>query len=154
VNINDACDYIIVKLKAAGESLNVLKLQKLLYYSQAWHLALHGDRLFDGRFQAWVHGPVSRQIYDRFAVSKSLHSEVSESDVAPDFDMGQISNEHRSHLDDVLGAYAKYRGSQLEEMTHDESPWVEARKGYRPSERCEREMSEETMRRYYVARLI
>ena len=81
MNINDVCDYIILQLSEAGEYLNNLKLHKLLYYVQAWHLAFYGERLFDGGFQAWIHGPVNREIYDRFKETKSLYSEVDENDI-------------------------------------------------------------------------
>jgi uncharacterized phage-associated protein len=153
MNINDVCNYIILKTKNAGEGLSVLKLQKLLYYSQAWHLAFYDERLFEGKFQAWVHGPVSREIYDRFSSTKSLYSEVMLKDVPEDFDLNCVPEDKQSHIDDILEVYAKYRGSQLEELTHREEPWLEARKGYRSSERCETEISEDTMRRYYAKRI-
>ena len=41
-----------------------LKLQKLLFYCQAYHLAYFKEPLFDEDFEAWVHGPVCRIIYD------------------------------------------------------------------------------------------
>jgi len=40
-DINLVCDYIIQRVLTGGEKLNVLKLQKLLYYVQAWHLAFY-----------------------------------------------------------------------------------------------------------------
>jgi uncharacterized phage-associated protein len=153
MNIHDVCNYIILKTKNAGEGLSLLKLQKLLYYSQAWHLAFYNERLFLGKFQAWVHGPVSREIYDRFSNTKSLYSEVTVNDVPDDFDLNRVPEDKQNHIDDILEVYAKYRGSQLEELTHREEPWVEARKGYRSSERCEKEISENTMRRYYAERI-
>ena len=67
--------------------------------------------------------------------------------------MDDVSELDSGHLNDVLEAYAQFRGSQLEALTHSEEPWKEARQGYRPSERCEREISETTMQRYYAARL-
>jgi uncharacterized phage-associated protein len=153
MKINDACDYIILRLTLAGSSLNLLKLQKLLYYAQAWHLAFNGEPLFDGKFQAWVHGPVNREIYDRFAASKSLYSELGESDIIPGFDPSRISEDDVNHLNAILDAYAKFTGSQLEALTHGERPWEEAREGCRPSQRCEREISERSMQEYYAARL-
>jgi uncharacterized phage-associated protein len=153
MNIQDACDYIIVKVKEADATLSLLKLQKLLYYVQAWYLAFNSATLFDGKFQAWVHGPVNRQIYDRFAATKSLYSEVSRSDVRETFDSDRIPVELRNHIDTVLDVYAKYTGAQLEAMTHEERPWVEARKGFSASARCENEISEASMKDYYSARL-
>jgi uncharacterized phage-associated protein len=153
MTIQDACDYIIVKVRAGDESLSLLKLQKLLYYVQAWYLAFHSSTLFDGKFQAWVHGPVNRQIYDRFSATKSLYSEVSKSDISEDFDPDKIPTKSRNHIDAVLDVYAKYTGAQLEALTHEESPWVNARKGYSASARCENEISETAMQKYYSARL-
>ena len=154
IAIDDACDYIILKLCEGGESLNHLKLQKLLYYAQAWHLAFNGGKpLFDGRFQAWVHGPVNRHIYDRFAGSKTLYSDVLESDMRTEFDLGKLNNEACEHIDGVLEVYAKFSGTQLEDLTHREEPWIRAREGFRASQRCEREIDEQIMAHYYAQQI-
>jgi uncharacterized phage-associated protein len=153
VNRDDACDYMITKVCAGGESLSHLKLQKLMYYAQAWHLAFFKTRLFEGKFQAWVHGPVSRDLYDRFAPTKSLYSEITEGDVRAEFDMNSVLEDDASHLNSILEGYAGLTGSQLEEMTHHEDPWVEARGSRRPSERCEVEIDEDLMGRYYARQL-
>ncbi|HEX4335778.1 MAG TPA: type II toxin-antitoxin system antitoxin SocA domain-containing protein [Polyangiaceae bacterium] len=152
--IDDVCDYVIARTIAGDAELNLLKLQKLLYYVQAWHLAFHGEPLFAGRFQAWVHGPVNREIYVRFKGTKSLYSDVTEADVRPDFDAERtLQPSARSHIDSVLETYAQYTGTQLEEMTHREHPWLAARAGYKPSERCESEIDEKHMAQFYRARL-
>ncbi len=153
MDINDVCDYIIVKVTAAGESLNFLKLQKLVYYCQAWHLAIHKQPLFDGKFQAWIHGPVSRELFDRFKEEKSLYTEMDESDTRLGFDVSGIVKSKRLFINDVLETYAGLSGTQLEEMSHSENPWIEARKGHRPTQRCEVEISETTMQKYYEKRL-
>jgi uncharacterized phage-associated protein len=54
----EVANYFIRRAHDSGEFISNLKLQKLLYYSQAWHLAIFDRRLFPERFQAWVHGPV------------------------------------------------------------------------------------------------
>jgi uncharacterized phage-associated protein len=56
-------DYLIALAHERGESVNNLKLQKLLYYAQAWHLALHDEPLFPEKFQAWMTGPVIPAMY-------------------------------------------------------------------------------------------
>jgi uncharacterized phage-associated protein len=153
MTINDICNYIIVKVKDAEAGLNNLKLQKLLYYVQAWHLAFYHEPQFAGKFQAWIHGPVNREIYDRFADTKSLYSEITIKDVPADFDLDSLPESERMHIDSVLEAYAPFRGFELEEMTHNEEPWIEARKGCRSTERCETEIKEETMQRFYAGRI-
>lgn len=153
MNVNDGCNYIILKLTEAKEELSHLKLQKLLYYSQAWYLAFYKSSLFEGEFQAWIHGPVNRAIYDRFCNTKIIYSDIMRKDIDPDFTPDTIKEVERDHIDTILEAYAKYSGSQLEKMTHTEKPWTEARTGYSSAQRCEVVIKEETMKLYYSARL-
>lgn len=151
---DDACDYIIVKLNEGGIFLNVLKLHKLLYYCQAWSLAFGRGRLFPSHFQAWVHGPVSREIYDRFVRSKALYSAVTLEDIRAGFNPLALPDDERSIINSVLEVYAPLTGDQLEEMTHREDPWIEARRGVPPSARTENVISEEAMKTFYGARLV
>lgn len=64
-----------------------------------------------------------------------------------------LSLEIKLHVDSILDSYAKFSATQLEIMTHQEEPWIEARKGYAPNQRCEVVIKNETMRKYYAARL-
>lgn len=152
-DLQDVCDYVITRLDEADATLSVLKLHKLLYYIQAWHLALGRGRCFDEAFQAWVHGPVSRSVYDRFKDTKSMYSRVRPRDVREDFDPSVLPKKVRRHINIVLEAYGEFTDDQLEEMTHREKPWLEARGHLKPSERCENEISDATMEKFYSARL-
>ncbi len=152
ISIDDLCDYIIIKSTEAGSSLSNLKLQKLAYYADAWNLAFYGSKLVNCNFLAWIHGPVSREIYDRFATNKSLYSEITLDDINESFDIRSLGDKVE-HIDTIIEAYGKFSGAQLEEMTHREKPWIEARKGYRPTERCNEAISEEITRDYYKSRL-
>jgi uncharacterized phage-associated protein len=154
MTLDDCADYIIVKTSDDGASPSLLKLHKLVYYAQAWHLALHGTRLFSpGRFEAWVHGPVSRELYKRFASRKILYSAVTRDDIRPWFDINSLDPKERSHIDEVLEVYAGLTGAQLEQMTHEEDPWIRARGALSPSARCEIEIDEDLMTKYYAARV-
>ncbi len=150
--IFDVCDYIVVMLDEARTPLNSLKLHKLMYYCQAWSLAFDRGRLFEGDFQAWVHGPVARPVYDRF-ISKSMYSPVLREDIRPDFDPQKLESSDRALIDAVLEQYATLTGDQLEEMTHQEDPWKHAREGLRATARSERIISDESMKKYYGSRL-
>ena len=153
-NISTVCDYIIIQLNADGDSdLTTLKLQKLLYYIQAWHLAFYKKPMFEGEFQAWVHGPVNRKIYNRFKDTKFLYSSITMQDVEDRNAGDSLTKKEKSHIGSVLDAYAKYSPSQLEVMTHREKPWIDARNGVDKLERSENVISEETMMKFYRARL-
>ncbi|MES9964559.1 MAG: type II toxin-antitoxin system antitoxin SocA domain-containing protein [Candidatus Sedimenticola sp. 20ELBAFRAG] len=153
MSINNVCDYVITSVISSGETLSNLKLQKLLYYVQAWHLVFENDPLFDGKFEAWVHGPVSRSIYGRFASSKTLYSDIAIPDCQEGFSPAALSERERNHVDRVLSVYAKFSGPQLEDMTHREDPWVKARDGCEPWDLCDNEIDEALMRSYYAQRL-
>ncbi|WDF57570.1 DUF4065 domain-containing protein [Flavobacterium sp. KACC 22758] len=154
ITIHQACDYIIFRLKSEESgSLNHLKLQKLLYYVQSWHLAFYGTRFFDGKFQAWIHGPVNRAIYDRFKDTKYMYSTIDLDDLSDTEITTTLPIEVKEHIDVVLETYAGFSDTDLESKTHQEEPWINARKGFKPSERCEVELDEEIMKSYFKARL-
>jgi uncharacterized phage-associated protein len=119
------------------------KLQKLCYYAQAWGYALKGYRLEDTDYQAWVHGPVSPALWERF---KSFGYDPIQM-------KGNFSNHFEQEdinlLEDVWDTYGDNTGNALEALTHRELPWIEARRGYEPDERCTVVISPSTMASYY-----
>lgn len=146
--VHQVVDYIVVKVDEGNSPLNLLKLQKLLYYVQAWSLAALGKPAFPNRFQAWVHGPVCREVYDRFKDTHSLYNAVAATDEMR-ASASRLDDALRGHVDDVLEAYAGFTGTQLEAMTHREQPWIQARGNRKPAERCEAEIDEALMTSYY-----
>jgi uncharacterized phage-associated protein len=153
-NINDVCDYVIFRVKSEDDtSLSNLKLQKLLYYTQAWHLAFHSKKLFEGDFQAWIHGPVNREIFERFKQTKSIYSEITIEDILNNTVSDKLNSPIKEHIDTILESYAKFSGTQLEYMAHNEEPWLSARIGLSNSDRCEQVIDEKLMETYYKSRL-
>lgn len=151
-DINDIVDYIISKVKTDDEyaSLINLKLQKLLYYVQAWSYGINGRPAFNGEFEAWVHGPVNREIYNRFNSSKYLYSEINLDDrkntnVELDTDTSEF-------IDFILENYLKYSGAELERLSHSESPWIQARGKSGAYDRCDNDISPKSMTEYYAAK--
>jgi len=98
-----------------------LKLQKLLYYAQGFHLAIMKRQLFDDPIEAWRHGPVVRKVYAEYA------NYGANAIPPPDqFDARQLTEDERSLLDEVYRVYGQYSGWRLREMTHSEPPWLDA----------------------------
>lgn len=152
--IKQISDYVIFRCKAEGDTdLSALKHQKLLYYIQAWHLAFYGKQAFEGDFQAWIHGPVNREIYELYRDRKYLYSEMTVEDMVEPDVVTKIDEEIKGHVDTILDAYAKFSATELESMTHQEEPWIEARKGYAPNQRCEKVIDPSLMQKYYSGRL-
>ena len=119
------------------------KLQKLCYYAQAWCYALKGYRLANTDFQAWVHGPVSPALWERF---KSFGFNTIRIQGRPQF---RFSEEILELLENVWDTYGDKTGNALEALSHREPPWREARRGYGPNENCSIVISPQAMSSYY-----
>lgn len=120
------------------------QLQKLCYYSQAWHLALLDRPLFNDDFQAWIHGPVCLSLYSFYAGRGWTPIEKLKG-AAPKF-----NNESLQILKAVYRTYSKLSGAQLEAITHSELPWQEARGNIPPYEPSNNIISNELMRQFYA----
>lgn len=153
-SVNIVCDYVISRLVSEDRYfLSNLKLQKLLYYVQAWSIAIKKTKAFEGEFQAWIHGPVNREIYDRFKESKSLYSRIGIEDIIDKNCEEKLESEEKELINDVLEVYATFTDVELEKMTHSEEPWIKAREGYRPMERCEVNIDLNLVESYYSKRI-
>lgn len=121
--------------------LTNLKLQKLLYYSQAWYLALEDVSLFSEDIEAWIHGPVVPRVFGTF---KEYRWSVIDRPVNPLIDEAVVR-----HLNDVLVAYGKFGATDLERLTHSEQPWIYARRGLAPDEPSRNVISTNHMKSFY-----
>jgi len=119
------------------------KLQKLCYYAQAWGYALKGYRLEDTDYQAWIHGPVSPVLWEKFKSFGYDSIRIKGNCTVP------FEEEDIQLLENVWDTYGENTGNALEALTHRELPWIEARRGYEPDERCTVVISPSTMASYY-----
>lgn len=138
-------DFLLAESRERGEILTNLKLQKLLFYSEAWYLALNDQSLFREEFQAWVHGPVLPSQYFRFREFrwKPIVAEVQR----PQIDTAGVVD----HLVEVIDVFGSETAVALEMMTHRERPWLEARGNLPPTATSSAAISKQTMRDYYRA---
>lgn len=137
-------NYLIAECRERGELLTNLKLQKLLYYAEAWHLALRDEPLFAEDFKAWVHGPVLVSQYHRFKDYR--WQPITEAIDAPVLDEAL-----KEFLNEIIDVFGCETAVALELMTHREQPWIEARGDTPPSEASTAKISKETMKRFYRA---
>lgn len=135
-----------------------LKLQKLLYYVQALHLAYFDAPLIEDGFEAWVHGPVSKTLFDKVKGHSKLYNEIAFEPEAGNLLPSQIiekslTSDQIQLIRDVLDEYSKLTGFELENMTHAELPWKEARIGIGSGDSSDKIISNETMRNFYKEQL-
>ena len=147
-NVQETAKYSIFEIAnwfLSKETMTHKKLQKLCYYAQAWFYALKDFRLTDTTFEAWIHGPVSPVLYDKFKAF-GYHTIKLAGDYNP-----RIDAEDEELLESVWQTYGDHTGNALEALSHSEPPWIEARMGYEPDERCNVPISVDTMKKYYAS---
>lgn len=142
----EIANYIVTVFQKRHEAITNLKLQKLVYYAQAWHLALYDEPIFKERIEAWIHGPVVPTVFNEFKAYRwqPISKPVS---------FFQFPEHAHRHLNEVVRVYGKFDGVTLERMTHQESPWRDVRRGLEPDEPSNRVITHEAMRKFYGAKL-
>lgn len=123
---NDAAVYFLsLSDTQEGELISNLKLQKLLYYAQGVHLALHDTPLFGENIEAWAHGPVVPEVYRKYKTYGDNPIRLQDTDEVVNF-----SKIEQEVLDEVYQVYGQFSAWKLREMTHDEAPWKNSPQGY------------------------
>lgn len=139
-DVFDVAQYI---LSECGP-MTTWKLQKLVYYSQAWGLVWDDESLFEETIEAWANGPVVPDLYEchkgQFVVS---NIENGDPDLLEDY--------QRETINAVIASYNDKSANWLSELTHGEAPWLNAREraGLAPGERGDSEITLDDLAEYY-----
>lgn len=137
-NSLDVAAYI---LKRLGE-ISTVKLQKLVYYCQAWALVWDEEPLYSDCIEAWINGPVVPRLFSYHRGMFSLgHVRTGNPDL--------LTSDQRETIDSVLEFYGSMTAQQLVELSHSEMPWVNARKGMASTERGKRCISLDSIAEFY-----
>ena len=121
----DIANKLLAKAESVcgGDLMSNMKLQKMLYYEQGYHLAAFGTPLFDDDVEAWMYGPVVPSVYDHFKHHKAGGIEPETEDAV------MLSEEEEELFNDVFDAYADFSAYGLMQKTHQESPWKDTQVG-------------------------
>ena len=141
--VRDVATYILAK----QGPMSAMKLQKLVYYSQAWHLVWEERSLFSSRIEAWANGPVIPDLY-QFHRRQFTVGAADIGGEAAALDEGEASS-----VDEVLRFYGRMTAHELSDLTHREDPWVNARNaaGLAPMQRGNAEITTGEMHDFYLA---
>lgn len=137
-NVFDLSAYILHKLGP----MTAMKLQKLVYYSQAWSLVWDEKPIFNEEIQAWANGPVVPELFyahqGEFLVSKELKG-----------DKDNLSKIEKDTIKGVLKYYGDKDAAWLSALTHEEAPWIDARDGMQQLERGNKPITLGALTEYY-----
>lgn len=138
----DVANYFLAQVdEEAGDLISNLKLQKLVYYAQGFHLALYDKPLFSEFLEAWNHGPVVPSLYRAFK-----HYGSQALPCPSDLDFSIYGQQTKELLDEVYSVYGQFSAWKLRNMTHEEPPWKECEQG--------ETISPETMKSYFKTLLV
>jgi uncharacterized phage-associated protein len=101
-----------------GDVITNLKLQKLLYYLQGYHLAMFNRPIFKDDIEAWMYGPVVPCVYDEF---NSFGS--SAIILGSDEKIIELKKDEEELFNEVYDIYSQFSAIKLMKMTHNETPW-------------------------------
>ncbi|MBW8873559.1 MAG: SocA family protein [Acidobacteria bacterium] len=138
-SVHDVAAYILGKF---GHPMTTWKLQKLVYYAQAWSLVWDERPLFQARIEAWANGPVVPALYQE-------HRGLFQVGSWPLGDPDKLTRSERETVDGVLEFYGPKTSQWLSDLTHTERPWREARGTLAPGERGTQVISPASMHEYY-----
>lgn len=141
-SVFNAAAYIADQFKASSTPLSAMKLQKLLYYSQAWSLVWNEVPLFIEDIEAWANGPVVKELYE-------MQKGVFQIDSVPQGDANSLSESQKETIDQVIECYGDKTAQWLSDLTHLEAPWREARIGLNDGERGSNVISLGMIHEYY-----
>lgn len=99
-----------------GDTISNLKLQKMMYYQQGFHLAYFGTPLFDEDIVAWQYGPVVPSVYKEYKSFESNSISTSKEGIS-------LSDDEEELFNNVYEEYNQFSAVALMKMTHEESPW-------------------------------
>ncbi|MFA5576911.1 MAG: type II TA system antitoxin MqsA family protein [Tissierellaceae bacterium] len=144
--ITPKIDLIVQYLLYKCEDITPLALQKALYYNQGFHYAFEGEFIIEKDCEAWLHGPVYREIYNRYSNYRFDPIEKVE-----DFDVSLLTTAEKIILDSIVKNFCCYSGKTLEAFTHQEGPWLKTREGLSAEAHSNRIIDKELIGSYFVA---
>jgi len=142
MNALNVAYYFLLKANYEGDLITNLKLQKLLYYAQAWHLVNFEKPLFSEKLFAWDLGPVVREVYQEFKKYGgnpiNINSKIDVKNITNNIPKNTID-----YLEEFYDIYIGLSAHVLVNMTHNEEPWEKA---YKNNSKI---ISLNTMKNYY-----
>lgn len=139
-------DLVINYLLNQCEDITPLALQKALYYIQGFYYAFYATFLFEADCEAWIHGPVYRNVYSQYKDYRFDPIERKE-----EIDYSVFSSAEKSIMDSIINHICCYSGKVLESFTHNETPWIEARGTLPTNVSTNRTISKESIGIFFVA---
>lgn len=118
----DIAYYFLHKANQDGDTITNLKMQKLLYYAQAWYLVNFNEPLFEDSIEAWPYGPVISKVYHQFKKFKNMPIKYKDTGKEKE----NFTDKELDYLNQFYNKFIEYSAHTLARATHNDSPWRDA----------------------------
>lgn len=140
-DVLDISRYVINYSNQENYDISNLKLQKLLYFIQAYFLITKKAPCFKEDIEAWDFGPVVPSAYYKYrlfggsnipsittyTIIEKNSDDISQSKIkSAKYDKACIASCDAKLIEDVINKFSNYSASDLVEITHRQNPWKNA----------------------------
>lgn len=123
-----------------GDTISNLKLQKMLYYMQGFHLAFFDTPLFDDEIYAWQYGPVVPSVYNEYKRYNAKAINLPKGDII------RLTDDEETVFNNVYNEYGQFSAVALMNMSHAEMPWK--------TTKISQVIDKEKIRKYFKTQII
>lgn len=133
----DIARYVIKYSNDQDYGVSNLKLQKILYFIQAYFLIQTNHPCFREPIEAWDFGPVVPTVYKQYKMYASADVPTMESYISFDgddiwkskrirFNKINIKDEDKILINKVVDKFSEYSATDLVTLTQHQTPWIDA----------------------------
>lgn len=134
----DVCRHIINYSNEKNYGITNLKLQKILYFVQAYFLTYTSNHkpCFEEEIQAWAFGPVVPVAYNEYRQYGSSNIPTVKTYFLIDNNdfwnskivdyEDKILKEDKKPIDNLVDKFSRYSATALVTITHNQTPWKKA----------------------------
>ena len=117
--VYEICDYVLEYISKKNRTINVFKLNSLLYIMQASYLHYYNKPLFDEDFEAWMAGPILPSVWKKYKKFGGC------SILSRDFQYN-IKNEDMIFLNEIIDIFGECSETSLSDMMISQKAYEDA----------------------------
>lgn len=117
--VYEICDYVLEYVSKRNRTINVFKLNSLLYIMQASYLHYYNRPLFDEDFEAWMSGPILPSVWKKYKRFGGC------SIISGDFQYN-IKSKDMAFLNEIIDIFGECSETSLSDMMVSQKAYTDA----------------------------
>lgn len=129
-----------------NEDITNMSIQKILYFINGFSKKFLNYKIITDKCEAWVHGPVYRDLYLAFCTYYKNFIDFNDLIVNKEI---ELDKKEKAYIDKIIPFFENYSGSALRNMSHLTDPWIIARNGINDNEFSNKIIDEKDIDTYF-----